>query len=205
MRDVGIKFACIRSTASTYWPNYTLPHPAHLTRDGGGMGPPLAAAAHSSARDDSLDTAAEHDPAPDNVTCPLGHFTTFFPPSYKYVSRACFTPVANHSGVLQTILDQADATGLEIHLGLGLTSARGSSAEFWHQYGAAQQAIARELWELFGDDYRHVWTGVYTVTEVWNSRAWAAQREPFGQQFLQPLSKMVHATMKVSGDLTTDR
>lgn len=133
-----------------------------------------------------------------NVTCPLGVFDVFYPVRTAALAP-CVRDQLGNADALRTILSDARALGLGVHLGLaypdgganhhGRTS---NATRYFEQYAALNSAVAGDLWAQYGADYRGTIRGMYTDLEEANTPFYREHAADLAAGFLQPLASAVH-------------
>ena len=154
--------------------------------------------------------------------CPLGRFDAYFPPVAGSPLARCLRQQLGNADALRTVLEDAAALGLGVHLGLSYpegaanAAARGANAtQYYRDYAWLQWSIARDLWSRYGDEFggggggggvgvgggggSGTIRGFYTDLEECNEVGYLALASPLAGHLLQPLSHDIHE--QLSADL----
>ena len=146
---------------------------------------------------------ASTDPA---AGCPLGRFDTYFPPAAGSALQRCLKEQLGNIDAVGTVLADAAALDLGVHLGLAYpegaanAAARGANAtQYYRDYAWLQWGIAQDLWQRYGGRYGSGGTstlrGFYTDLEECNEVGYLALASPLAGHFLQPLAHDVHTQL----------
>ena len=136
--------------------------------------------------------------------CPLGRFQTYFPVSNGSALAKCTTRQQGNNTV-RTILSDAAALGLGVHLGLAYPESSANAAQrnanatkYFRDYAWLQWATAQDLWAQYGAEFNGTIRGFYTDLEESNTVGYLELAQPLAQHLLQPLAQDMHAQLRNS-------
>lgn len=133
-----------------------------------------------------------------NTTCPLGTFDSYYPARAPHLLR-CMRRQRGNADALRTILTDASALGLGVHLGLAYPDsaansyARTANASKWlTDYAWLNWEMAQDLWTQYGAEFNGTIRGFYTGLEVANTVFWSEHADALAGHFLQPQARDIH-------------
>ena len=149
---------------------------------------------------------ASSDPA---AGCPLGRFDGYYPPAAGSPLAHCMTEQLGNADAVGTVLADAAALGLGVHLGLAYpegaanAAARGANAtQYYRDYAWLQWTVAQDLWRRYGGRYGgSTIRGFYTDLEECNEVGYLPLAAPLAGHLLQPLARDVHTQLAGGSEL----